>query len=776
VPLVVALVASLLSSAPASALDAACPLPPVEPVASPAGLDMGIFAVEAAPTGAAAVQLLEHLDHLSGGDRSRLAIHLFSHFRGDDTVPGVVEHEADVHWFADQGFRVELAVPYRVPIGDEPDPSGYVAYVESVVDRVGSRLDALMVTNEVNIDFWEGPSDGIHPGALDALLAGVPAADAAIDAHGYDVDLGFKWGYRHPSLASEQAFWSTIADEGGSAFVDALDFVGVDLYTFDFYVGDQDVADYTLQALNELRTCFLPLAGIGTSTPLRITESGAPTAMWGEAGQAEAIEQTVTTAHAYSGTLNVESWRQWGLYCGPPTSGPTAIFDCTGLLRPDGTHRPSYGLLTELIAGAGAFSRPPPVGTVTTYTDPTISSPHDITVGADGNLWFTNATAASIGRITPRGYVSSFSSPGVVAPRGIMLGPDGNVWFVHAGVGGSVARATPSGAITNFPVGVNALRDITLGPDGALWFTGGDDVVGRITTDGVITRFSSGTAPDGIVAGADGALWFTRRGVIDAAVGIADGGLSRITTAGAVSDVVTDVSGSGIGGRGVAMTDDGQVWFARRARASVAGRPPNAVQGVSVLGDTIAVVAADDPPQAVAAGPDGTVWSTTVGSSIVRVEPDGNATVFASEGIDGERHEGIIEGPDGAMWFTNTDTNSIGRIVAAEGRSITYTARYTEHQCTGFARVAPDFGTTVSGVAAIGVIVAVLVAQAGNAPAYTPPAEPDGPCAVTVTVPVQHAAVIATAADSWGLTPQQLVALGAPLVTAIIYALAHGAT
>lgn len=737
---------------------------------------MGIFAVETAPTGSAAVQLLEHLDQLSGGDRSRLTIHLFSHFRGDDTVPGVVEHEADVRWFADQGFRVELTVPYRVPIGNDPDPNGYVGYLESVVDRLGSRLDALMVTNEVNIDFWEGPSDGIHPGALDALLAGVPAAADAIDAHGYNTDVGFKWGYRHPSLASEQAFWSTIADRGGTAFVDALDFVGVDLYTFDFYVGDQSIADYTLQALSELRTCFLPLAGIGASTPLRITESGAPTAMWGEAGQAEAIEQTVTTAHAYSGTLNIESWRQWGLYCGPPTTGPTAIFDCTGLLRQDGTHRPSYGLLSGLIASDGAPAQPPPVGTVTTYTDPTISSPHDITVGADGNLWFTNSTAASIGRITPRGYVSSFSSPVVVAPRGITLGPDGNVWFVHAGVGGSVAHVTPSGAITNFPVGVSSLRDITLGPDGALWFTGGDDVVGRITTDGTITRFASGTAPDGIVAGPDGALWFTRRGVVDPAVGIAGGGLSRMTTAGAVSDVATDVGGSGIGGRGITVSGDGNVWFARRARASDAGRPPNAVQGVSALGDTIAVVAADDPPHAVAASPDGAVWSTTVGSSIVRAEPNGDSMVFASAGIDGDRHEGIVAGPDGAMWFTNTDNDSIGRIVAAEGRSVSYTARYAEQQCTSFARVARGFPTTISGVAAVGVILAVLVAQSGITPHYSPPREPAGPCALTVTVASEHATIIEEAAATWGVAPQQLVALGAPLVNAIVYALAHGAS
>src|SRR5260370_1531680 len=67
---------------------------------------------------------------------------------------------------------------------------------------------------------------------------------------------------------------------------------------------------------------------------------------------------------------------------------------------------------------------------------------------------------------------------------------------------------TPSGS---FPVG------ILTGPDGALWFTESDvRRIGRITTAGVISEFfsvptagSTGTGPLGVTTGPDGALWFT---------------------------------------------------------------------------------------------------------------------------------------------------------------------------------------------------------------------------------------------------------------------------
>jgi hypothetical protein len=73
-------------------------------------------------------------------------------------------------------------------------------------------------------------------------------------------------------------------------------------------------------------------------------------------------------------------------------------------------------------------------GVITEFSIPTPSSgPRDITVGADGNLWFTEELGNRIGRITTGGIVTEFPIPTPGSrPIGITTGPDGNIWFTEA--------------------------------------------------------------------------------------------------------------------------------------------------------------------------------------------------------------------------------------------------------------------------------------------------------------------------------------------------------
>ena len=65
-------------------------------------------------------------------------------------------------------------------------------------------------------------------------------------------------------------------------------------------------------------------------------------------------------------------------------------------------------------------------------------------------------------------------------PEGITTGPDGALWFTNTG-NSSIGRITTSGVVTNYTSGsVTDPTSITAGPDGALWFTNGDSI-GRIT-------------------------------------------------------------------------------------------------------------------------------------------------------------------------------------------------------------------------------------------------------------------------------------------------------
>ena len=159
--------------------------------------------------------------------------------------------------------------------------------------------------------------------------------------------------------------------------------------------------------------------------------------------------------------------------------------------------------------------------------------PDSITAGSDGNLWIT-LSSGHIARVAPAGVTTLFSvtgSPNFTQPDGepqypdhnVTLGPDGNVWFTgttNAGVD-VVGYITPAGAVTEFLTPTQGVRPagITTGADGNLWFNephyfgpgcdyGG---VARTTTAGVISEYD----PEcndlndkfNVVSGPDGNIW-----------------------------------------------------------------------------------------------------------------------------------------------------------------------------------------------------------------------------------------------------------------------------
>jgi streptogramin lyase len=268
-----------------------------------------------------------------------------------------------------------------------------------------------------------------------------------------------------------------------------------------------------------------------------------------------------------------------------------------------------------------------------TLFDSGINEPYGITVGSDGNIWFTEyGGGPGIGRITAAGILTEFSTPTPSSkPMWITSGPDGALWFTEtAGQGNKIGRCTTGAdgsvpTITEFvvPSMYAGLDDIVSGPDGALWFSEeGGDKIGRLAPDvdgGTITEFSlSGVSPRGLAFGADGALWFAQvQGAPE---------IGRLTTAGALSVFPTFSS----------------LW-----------------------------------PDRITAGPDGALWFTEVdnmtGSGIGRITTgsDGGSPTFTefnvTEPVSGFLG-GITPGPDGALWFAQP--GRIGRITTAGAYSI----------------------------------------------------------------------------------------------------------
>ena len=154
-----------------------------------------------------------------------------------------------------------------------------------------------------------------------------------------------------------------------------------------------------------------------------------------------------------------------------------------------------------------------PTDTFTQFPAPN-TVPLDVSVGADGIVWFTDANG-QIGRLDPTtGVVSEIDVEGF--PREINIASDGAVWFTER-FSQAVGRINPvpnPGAddVRLFQVD-GGPEDIAPADDGSMWFTRFDaGNIARITPEGVITAQSKavkGSGPFGITVAPNGDPWFT---------------------------------------------------------------------------------------------------------------------------------------------------------------------------------------------------------------------------------------------------------------------------
>jgi streptogramin lyase len=286
---------------------------------------------------------------------------------------------------------------------------------------------------------------------------------------------------------------------------------------------------------------------------------------------------------------------------------------------------------------------------VTELTAPVADSePSGITLGPDGNMWFTGYHAEEIVRINPDGSFTQFPTGAGTFPGVLVTGPDNNLWFSDAGTL-KIGRMTPAGVVDEFPLlTAGGPAGLTAGPDGNLWFVEGNaNKIGRITTSGVVTEFSVPTAgvPLQIAAGPDGNLWFTE---------FTAGKIGRITTLGAITEFTVPTAGSEP--QGITGGPDGNVWFTETNTNKV-GRitPAGVITEFAIRTPTVNNIG-------IAAGPDGALWFTaSVSNRIGRMTTDGKA----SDVLIATPNAGIsliAAGPDGTVWFSEAFTNKVGRI------------------------------------------------------------------------------------------------------------------
>ena len=122
-----------------------------------------------------------------------------------------------------------------------------------------------------------------------------------------------------------------------------------------------------------------------------------------------------------------------------------------------------------------------------------------MTVGPDGNLWFTDS--GKIARVTPQGVITEFTVPNpatAIPLPGIARGPDGNLWYI---AGTTLGRITPQGRAIGavaMPPGVWYITGLTTAPDGTLWVGLSTESetdqqthkIAKVTASGEVTAFA----------------------------------------------------------------------------------------------------------------------------------------------------------------------------------------------------------------------------------------------------------------------------------------------
>ena len=304
---------------------------------------------------------------------------------------------------------------------------------------------------------------------------------------------------------------------------------------------------------------------------------------------------------------------------------------------------------------------------------PTSTHPSAITLGPDGNLWFT--ADGQIARITPTGKTTEFPLP--VASQtafSISPGPGGDLWFTAFtfNVGGSLGRISTSGQITEYPLakGHEASGNLANGADGHLYFVDYTEpnptnpfpsfAIGQVGQDGEVVDFPTLPATSniaGITAGSDGNIWFTAEGA-----GGGNPSVDRITPTGQIAafPIPSDGTNNPHFATSITTGPDGALWFVD-SDAHTIGRVTTTGQFRVFPLPAVTPAPSESEINGIVAGPDHALYFIdNSGANVGRITTAGNATEFPLfpkfHGVNG-----LTNGPDGAIWLTE-DAGKIGRL------------------------------------------------------------------------------------------------------------------
>jgi virginiamycin B lyase len=350
------------------------------------------------------------------------------------------------------------------------------------------------------------------------------------------------------------------------------------------------------------------------------------------------------------------------------------------------------------------------------------SRPLDIAAGAEGDLWYTGAEApfpcaGGIGLFEPPSDVkrigvecegkNEFVGNGI---NDITLGHEGNLWFT---AGGGIGRIEPSATesedfflppVENAikkgePIPNIALGGITIGPEHEnLWFTDVEDHTNKIarinpTKPSEIKEFTlpagnelgsgvSAANSDNIAAGPGDTLWFAEPG--SHAIGV-------INTEGILLDKIALKESDDP--QSIAAGAEGNMWFTDAST-------PYAIGRINPAGE-VSEFPAPSPPTNIIEGPDGNMWFTQDSSEeagLGCIIPTGQIELIR-EPSGGGSPVGLTVNKDSSIWFTESSGDRLARLypVACGAKAPTITPPNS-----GGTGTTPNSASTGTGTTPIG--------------------------------------------------------------------------
>lgn len=285
------------------------------------------------------------LDRLQSG--RHLLVRSYIRFTGceeNDITAGMPSTE-DLARYIGNGRKLDLVLSNWDRTGNM---ARWASFIEEAVEKYGEYAQNLQVCDEPNL--FEYPGDGRFGYSVWAVLTGVQTAREALRKRGLQVAVGFN---SVPHFGINDAFWEGIRDEVSPEFLNALDYVGLNMYVdvSEPLVGH--VEDAVEETLTRFRNETLARAGIPATVPLHISENGWPTGPNRfYTRQAELLESIVTKIYDLRNSLNITQFELYSLR-DADTANPELRCQF-GIVRDDYTPKPAFETYRRLIQELGA--------------------------------------------------------------------------------------------------------------------------------------------------------------------------------------------------------------------------------------------------------------------------------------------------------------------------------------------------------------------------------------------------------------------------------------